>query len=95
MTHRTDSAAGFAGALPNQAAGTLTGPEFRFQPPAHDSATFSSSFKALDSLVVRSMRDASMGSARPVPRLGIASSSRGRATDIDDDKGAPYRSGSR
>lgn len=95
MKHRTDSAPGFAGAMPNQAAGMLTGPEFRFQPPAHDSATFSSAFQALDSLIVRSMRDASLVASRPAPRLGIASSTEGRATDVDDDKGAPYRSGAR
>ena len=91
MTFTSVSAPGFAGAMPNQAPATLTGPALLFQPPRNDSATFAPSFRALDSLVVRTMRDQSLGTTRPAPRLGVGTSSQGRATDIDEDKGAPYR----
>lgn len=89
--HKSDSAPGFAGAMPAQAAGTLTGPEFAFRSPACDSATFSTSYKSLDSLVVRSMREQASFGSRRAPRFGVATSTQGRATDVDADKAAPYR----
>lgn len=91
MTSVKTSAPGFGAANPTHAAGVLA-PEWEYELPSGEqqgTASFDDSFKALDALVVRSLRH-DWQSERPLPRLGIARSAGGRATDVDDRKGQPY-----
>lgn len=93
MTSHQTSAPGFDAAQPTQAVGVLM-PGWEYEFPTGEQqgiASFRAGFQALDAPLVRLERAEGgwMGSRRR-PRLGIAQSSGGRATDVDNAKGAPY-----
>ena len=92
MTELPTSAPGFVTARPNQAA-QIAPARWEYQVPSGESqgsATFSPSFRPLEAPLVRLVQAAPSRVSRPLPRTGIARSTTGRATDVDDNKGAPF-----
>lgn len=91
MTEITTSAPGFMTAWPDQA--TQVAPLWEYRVPGGESqgsATFPPSFRALDAPLVHVIAGAPGDSGRPLPRLGVARSTTGRATDVDNFKAAPF-----
>jgi hypothetical protein len=93
MSSVISSAPGFTSAHPAQAS-QMTVTRWEYQVPEGDtqgSATFPASFQALEAPLVRFEEAEATARSRPAPRLGIARSTYGRASDVDEDKGAPFR----
>jgi hypothetical protein len=92
MTELPTSAPGFVAARPDQAAQIAPAP-WEYQVPSGESqgsASFPPSFRALEAPLVRAGKGEAGRVSRPLPHTGIARSATGRATDVDDNKGAAF-----
>jgi hypothetical protein len=95
MTNQSMSAIGFANLVPAPANALLTGQPgwdvYTLPDSTESSVTFGTTFRSLDCPIVEVLRSERLPvSGRPIPRVGIASSKAGRATDVDEDKGAAF-----
>lgn len=91
MTDTLNSAPGFGAARPYQVAVVR---KYDYQVPVGEpqgTASFPASYRALDAPIVALLRGAAEAGRRRIPHLGVGTSTRGRATDVDDNKEAPLR----